>query len=85
MLNKKCKFFPCHKGIEDCRFCYCPIYPCGYEEFGKFIIAHDKKVWDCSDCLIFHKSKVANLLHGTYGEFQLKKSEKRIEEHVSDK
>lgn len=26
--NKKCKYYPCHEGIEDfnCLFCYCPLY-----------------------------------------------------------
>ncbi len=26
--NKKCKYFPCHKGIDEfnCLFCYCPLY-----------------------------------------------------------
>lgn len=27
--NKECKYFPCHKGLEEfnCLFCYCPMYP----------------------------------------------------------
>ena len=26
--NKDCKYFPCHKGLDDfnCLFCYCPLY-----------------------------------------------------------
>lgn len=26
--NRECKYFPCHKGLEDfnCLFCYCPLY-----------------------------------------------------------
>lgn len=26
--NRDCKYFPCHKGVEDfnCLFCYCPLY-----------------------------------------------------------
>ena len=26
--NKKCSYFPCHKGLADfnCLFCYCPLY-----------------------------------------------------------
>ena len=28
--NKKCEYFPCHKGIPEedfnCLFCYCPLY-----------------------------------------------------------
>ena len=81
MLKKNCAFFPCHKGIEDCKYCYCPIYPCGYEEFGKFIVSHEgKKVWDCSDCIVFHKKKITDLMHGLNGKFK-----KEIKEHISDK
>jgi len=64
MLHKKCKFFPCHKGIEDCKYCYCPIYPCRYPEFGKFVVNSNKeKIWDCSDCVVFHKEKVVSLIN----------------------
>lgn len=26
--NRKCEYFPCHKGMEylNCLFCYCPFY-----------------------------------------------------------
>lgn len=26
--NKECKYYPCHKGINElnCLFCYCPMY-----------------------------------------------------------
>ena len=61
MINKECTFYPCHEGLEDCTYCYCPIYPCGYEEFGKWI-GEDNDIWDCSECLIFHKTKIAELL-----------------------
>ena len=31
MQNKRCEYFPCHKGIAkeefNCLFCYCPLYP----------------------------------------------------------
>ena len=63
MLHKRCKYFPCHKGMEDCKFCYCPIYPCGYEEYGRFIVNNDsEKVWDCSDCVVFHKNKIVDMI-----------------------
>lgn len=61
MLDKECASYPCHEGLEDCTYCYCPIYPCGYTEFGK-CIGKDNDVWDCSECLIFHKIKIAELL-----------------------
>jgi len=26
--NRDCKYFPCHKGLDEfnCLFCYCPLY-----------------------------------------------------------
>lgn len=31
--NKKCEYFPCHKGVPEedfnCLFCYCPLYALG--------------------------------------------------------
>ena len=62
MIDKKCKYYPCHKGLEDCTYCYCPIYPCEFEEFGSWIKKEDNKVWDCSNCLIFNKKKIIELI-----------------------
>lgn len=60
-LNKSCAYFPCHKGIEDCTFCYCPFYPCGNLQLGKFIFTKDKrKLWSCMDCSWIHKKKVVD-------------------------
>jgi len=64
MLDEECLFYPCHKELEDCTYCYCPIYPCEYKEFGKWRGKNDKKVWDCSECIIFHKMKIVELLKG---------------------
>ena len=63
MTYKICKYYPCHKGLEDCTYCYCQIYPCKFKEFGHWIKRkEDNKVWDCSDCLIFHKKKIIKLM-----------------------
>ncbi len=62
MKNTDCEYFSCHKGLEDCTYCYCPIYPCEYKEFGKFIKGKNKQIWDCSDCTVFHKEKIIKLL-----------------------
>ena len=71
MLNKQCSYFPCHKRIEDCRYCYCPIYPCEYEEYGKFVVNNNKeKVWDCSNCVIFHKKKIIDLIYKLNKDFK---------------
>jgi Zn-finger protein len=95
MLHKSCKFFPCHKGLEDCKFCYCPIYPCRCDEFGRYIINHDgNRVWDCSNCVVFHKRKIADFisLHGKFKKeieednIETKTYEEdEIEQNVSDK
>jgi len=62
MIDKICSFYPCHEGLEDCDHCYCPIYPCEYKEFGEWVGKDDKRIWDCSKCLIFHKIKIVELL-----------------------
>lgn len=58
--NKACKFFPCHIGLEDCTFCYCPFYPCRDENLGGYIYSakSDKKIWSCESCVWIHKRKV---------------------------
>jgi Zn-finger protein len=57
MIKKDCPYYPCHEKLEDCTFCYCPIYPCKNEMLGKWLISKKKKIWDCSDCTIVHKRK----------------------------
>ncbi|MBO5460713.1 MAG: metal-binding protein [Ruminococcus sp.] len=56
--NKDCKYFPCHKGLENfnCLFCYCPLYskekclgnPGYFEKDGR-------KIKDCSGCTFPHR------------------------------
>jgi len=65
MIKQDCPYYPCHKGLEDCTYCYCPLYPCNDEALGKWIKNKDKKIWDCSDCTIFHKKKMVGLINGT--------------------
>ncbi|MDO8662746.1 MAG: CbiX/SirB N-terminal domain-containing protein [Candidatus Omnitrophota bacterium] len=59
-LNKACKFFPCHKGLEDCTFCYCPFYPCLDGKKGSFVYSAKRKegIWSCASCSWIHKRKV---------------------------
>ena len=62
MLNGGCKFLPCHEGLQDCNFCFCPIYPCGNLEYGKWLVHRpstyeSERVWDCSQCTVFHKKE----------------------------
>ena len=57
MIDKNCKYYPCHSKVEDCSFCYCPIYPCKNKKRGKWT----KEIWDCSDCTIIHDKKTVEL------------------------
>jgi Zn-finger protein len=51
-----CNYYPCHKELESCLFCYCPIYPCFINKTkGKLL---DGKNWDCSECTIIHNKKL---------------------------
>ncbi len=65
-LNKNCRCFPCHAGMEDCTFCYCPFYPCLDESRGKFYVSEKtgESVWDCSGCLWIHRAKTVRLIYG---------------------
>lgn len=60
-LNRHCAYFSCHRGLEDCTFCYCPFYPCRDEHLGHFInTRRNKKIWSCEDCNWIHKKKVVD-------------------------
>lgn len=54
--NKKCEYFPCHKGIKEeefnCLFCFCPLYMLKDKCGGNFKYTNGVK--DCSDCLAPH-------------------------------
>ena len=56
--NRECKYFPCHKGLDDfnCLFCYCPLYlkeKClGNPEY---IEKDGKRIKDCTKCTFPHK------------------------------
>lgn len=53
--NKACKYYPCHRGIEEmnCLFCFCPLYPfmdCG----GDYTLTKSGKK-NCSNCIRPHR------------------------------
>ena len=56
--NRKCEFFPCHKGMNEedfsCLFCYCPLYALGDKCGGNFTYL-ENGIKDCSNCLIPHR------------------------------
>lgn len=73
-LNKACKFFPCHMGLEDCTFCYCPFYPCQNEKLGRFVTAKDeRKVWSCEDCNLVHTKKFVDKIFSMIRSDNIKK------------
>lgn len=54
--NKKCEYYPCHKGIEEinCLFCFCPLYnlkDCG----GNY--KYTDGIKDCTNCTFPHKKE----------------------------
>jgi len=63
MIDKECAYYKCHKELEDCTFCYCPIYPCKIEGLGEYVtVWKNKKIWDCSKCNIIHDKKIVKKL-----------------------
>ncbi|GEM_PF-821773 len=79
-LNRACKFFPCHAGLEDCTFCYCPLYPCLNEDRGEYIYSpkNNKKIWSCESCNWIHKKKVVDDI------FELIRKNRRPRKKIKD-
>ena len=58
--NRACKYYPCHRGIEEinCLFCYCPMYR--FENCPgnpHFIEKGERRIKDCSACSFPHKAE----------------------------
>lgn len=56
--NKDCKYYPCHKGVEEfnCLFCYCPMYTkekCPGSP--KYSQKEDRIIKVCTDCNFPHR------------------------------
>lgn len=55
--NKKCEYFPCHKGAYEesfnCLFCYCPLYVLG-EKCGGNPAYTESGIKDCTNCTLPH-------------------------------
>lgn len=56
--NRDCKYFPCHKGLQDfnCLFCYCPFYlkeDCPGKP--EFIEKNGKRKKNCIHCTFPHQ------------------------------
>ncbi|MCR5607555.1 MAG: cysteine-rich small domain-containing protein [Lachnospiraceae bacterium] len=56
--NEACKYYPCHKGIEEinCLFCYCPMY-LREKCLGnpKYIKKGDRTIKVCINCTFPHQ------------------------------
>ncbi|WP_394283112.1 cysteine-rich small domain-containing protein [Frisingicoccus sp.] len=56
--NRDCRYFPCHKGLEElnCLFCYCPMY---FKEkcLGnpKYSEKEGRSIKVCTDCTFPHR------------------------------
>ncbi len=58
--NRECKYYPCHKDIQNinCLFCYCPLYK--FEVCpGKYsyIESNGKHIKECTDCTFPHEAE----------------------------
>lgn len=64
-INKACKYYPCHKELEDCTFCYCTFYPCEDNQLGQYVISKvtGEEVWSCKDCSFIHRKDVVDHIY----------------------
>jgi len=59
-INKVCAAYPCHDidKLEDCTFCYCPLYPC---DTGRGTWIENgilgEPTLDCSNCTWPHEKQ----------------------------
>ena len=69
--NKECKYFPCHKGIDEaefnCLFCYYPLYALG-KKCGGNCRYNDKGNKVCTDCTFPHQKDNYMKVIGRYSE-----------------
>jgi len=60
--NKECEYFPCHKNMTNCLFCYCPLY--SYDNCGGEYKILDNGIKDCSNCEIPHSENGYDVIVG---------------------
>lgn len=69
--NRKCEYFPCHKGLADdefnCLFCYCPLYALGKKCGGAFVY-NEKGYKVCTGCTVPHRRENYDMIVGRYKE-----------------
>lgn len=58
--NRECKYFPCHKGVDEadfnCLFCYCPLYMLG-KKCGGNCTYTDNGIKNCAGCVFPHRKE----------------------------
>lgn len=80
--GKECKYFPCHFEEQDCKYCFCPFYPCDDEKLGSFIVGKKgKPVWTCKKCQWIHEPETLKQIQNLLGEENIDEMvlEKRLE------
>jgi len=69
--NKKCRYFPCHEGVDpkefNCLFCYCPLYVLG-KNCGGNCQYNEKGNKDCTACSFPHQKENYHKIIGRYIE-----------------
>ncbi|MCR5746848.1 MAG: cysteine-rich small domain-containing protein [Lachnospiraceae bacterium] len=77
--NTDCKYFPCHKGVEEeefnCLFCYCPLYFLGEDCGGDFKMKNGIK--SCVNCSKPHRTENFEMIKNQLKE-HIKESSKNI-------
>lgn len=73
--NKECPYYCCHFQDQDCTFCYCPFYPCEDEDLGGWLVGRrGNTVWNCSDCLLIHRTSVCKYITDRVAELGIEDS-----------
>ena len=69
--NRKCEYFPCHKGIAEedfnCLFCYCPLYMLG-KKCGGCFERTESGLKSCMNCTYPHHRENYDALIARYSE-----------------
>ena len=79
--NKKCEYFPCHKGIPEedfnCLFCYCPLYTLGKSCGGNCEYLKNG-IKSCINCGFPHHRKNYDKVTGRFQEIAAVMAMQRI-------
>ena len=72
--NQECKYFPCHKGLEEfnCLFCYCPMYPIkDCPGTPQFVEKKGKNIKVCTNCTFPHQPENYDRIVKILKEFKI--------------